>query len=304
MVAQSEVGVGKFTVNPYMRDGRVLVSKVSPVDNLKESILKAVDLIGGFEKVIEKGDEILLKPNYNSADPPPASSEPDFVRAVIKLLYEHGAGKVILGESSMQGLTTRKVMEKTGTLEKVKETEVEVVFFDEGKWVRVNTGGKYLKTVSLPERALQANKVVYLCNMKTHFRADFSLSLKLGFGFVKGSQRLAFHLRHLKEKLVDLNLVLHPNLIIMDGRKCFITGGPFHGEVREPNVIIASGDRVAIDVEAIKIIESFPDAKLQDDPWSYTQIRRAAQLGLGVRSENEYEVVKASAEVKTVERIE
>jgi uncharacterized protein (DUF362 family) len=110
----------------------------------------------------------------------------------------------------------------------------------------------------------------------------------LAFGFVKGSERLAFHLSHLKEKIVDLNMAVHPNLIIMDGRKCFITGGPFHGEVREPNVILASGDRVAIDVEAIKIIESYPDAKLQDNPWSYTQIRHAVELELGARNEREY----------------
>lgn len=290
------VGIGKLKVNPYTRDGKVLVSKVGNIQNLRESILKAVGLIGGFSRVVEKGDEILLKPNYNSADPPPASSDPEFVRAVIELLYEYGAGKVILGESSMQGLTTRKVMEKTGTLEKVRDTGAELVFFDEGKWVEVDIGGKYLKTASLPERALQLDKVIYCCNMKTHFRADFSLSLKLAFGFVKGSERLAFHLSHLKEKIVDLNLVVHPNLIIMDGRKCFITGGPFHGEVREPNIILASGDRVAIDVEAIKTIESFEGAKLKDDPWSYTQIRRAVELGLGVKNEQEYEVITERVE--------
>jgi uncharacterized protein (DUF362 family) len=127
--------------------------------------------------------------------------------------------------------------------------------------------------------------------MKTHFRADFSLSLKLAFGFTKGSERMGFHLSHLKEKLVDLNLVVHPNLIILDGRKCFITGGPFHGDVREPNVILASGDRVAMDVESIKIIESFDGAKLTESPWSYAQIRRAVSLGLGVKSEQEYTVL-------------
>lgn len=287
----SPKGIGKSKVNPYTKGGEVLVSKVGSTTNLKQGIQKAVDLIGGFNKVIEKGDEVLLKPNYNSADPPPASNDPEFLRTVIELLFEHGAGKVVLGESSMQGLTTRKVLEKTGTLEKVKATGAELVFFDEGKWVEVDVGGKYLKTASLPERACQAEKVVYCCNIKTHFRADFSLSLKLAFGFVKGSERLAFHLRHLKEKIVDLNLVVHPNLIIMDGRKCFITGGPFHGEVREPNVILASGDRVAVDVEAIKTIESFEGAKLKDDPWSYVQIRGAVELGLGVKNEREYEVV-------------
>lgn len=284
------ISIGRLTRNPYKKDGKALVSKVTCTSNLKDNILKAVDLIGGFGKAVEKGDTILLKPNYNSADPPPASSEPEFVRAVIELLYAHGAGNVILGESSMQGLTTRKVMEKTGTLEKVKDTGAELVFFDEGKWVKADVSGKYLKFASLPERALQVSKVVYCCNVKTHFRADFSLSLKLAFGFVKGSERLAFHLRHLKEKIVDLNLVVHPNLIIMDGRKCFMTGGPFHGEVREPNFVLASGDRIAMDVEAIKIIESYEGAKLKDDPWSYMQIRRAVELGLGAKSEQEYAV--------------
>ena len=287
-------GIGHARETPFKSNGKVLVSKIAVTDDLKASIFKAVDLIGGFAKVIEKGDTVLLKPNYNSADPPPASSEPEFVRTAIELLYEQGAGKVILGESSMQTLSTRHVMQETGTLARVKDTGAETVFFDEQKWVKVNVGGQYLSSVSLPERAMEADKVVYLCNLKTHFRADFSLSLKLAFGFVKQSERLAFHLRHLKEKLVDVNLVVHPDLIIADGRKCFITGGPFRGEVREPNVILASGDRVALDVEAIKIIAGFEGSKLKDNPWSYTQIRRAAELGLGVRNEQEYSVVLAT----------
>jgi len=294
-LSRSAHGIGEFRTNPYQKDGKALVSKVRHGANLKESILHAIDLIGGFNKVIEEGDEVLLKPNYNSADPPPASSDPEFVKAVIELLHEHGAGKVVLGESSMQGLTTRKIMAKTHTLETVKDTGVEEVFFDEGKWVKVNVGGEFLKKVSLAERATQAKKLVYCCNMKTHFRADFSLSLKLAFGFVKGSERMGFHLSHLKEKIVDLNLVVFPNLIILDGRKCFITGGPFKGEVREPEMILASGDRVAIDVEAIKVIRSFEGTKLKDNPWSYTQIHRAVELGLGVRNDQEYEVVPAES---------
>jgi len=284
-------GIGKSTVNPYQKDGKILLSKVASTGNLKEDILQSVNLIGGFQKVTEKGDDVLLKPNYNSADPPPASSDPDFLKAVVELLFEHGAEKVVVGESSMQATSTRKVMEKAGALAKLQDTGAEVVFFDEGKWVKVNVGGKYLKAASLAERALQADKLIYSCCMKTHFRADFSLSLKLAFGFTKRSERMAFHIRYLKEKLVDLNSVVHPNLIIMDGRKCFIAGGPFSGEVREPNVILVSGDRIAMDVEATKIIESFEGAKLKDDPWSYPQIHRAVELGLGVKGEKEYRIV-------------
>jgi len=271
----------------------VLVSKVRASEDLKETILKAVSIIGGFHKIVEKGDEILLKPNFNSSNSTPASSDPEFVKAVIELLYEHGANKVVLGESSMQLLSTSKVLEKTGMKAKAGEAGAEIVNFNREKFVKVRTGGRYLKAVGLPERALKAKKLVYTCCLKTHFRAKFTMSLKLAMGFIKRRERLAFHVRNMGEKIADLNLVVHPNLIIMDARKCFIAGGPFTGELRYPGFVLASGDRVAIDVEGIKIIESFEGSSLKDDPWSYRQIRRAVELGLGVKSEQDYEVISA-----------
>jgi uncharacterized protein (DUF362 family) len=289
----ADVGIGRIRENLFRKGGKVLVSKVPNANgqDLKGNILKAVDLLGGFSKVIEKGDEILLKPNLNTGDAPPGSSDPDFVKAVIELLYEHGASKVVLGESSMFSLSTHKVLEDTGMLKKAEEAGAEVESFDEGKWVKVSTGGEYLGTVSLPERALEAKKLVYVCCMKTHRWAKFTLSLKLAVGFMKPSERMLLHARNLEEKIADLNLVVHPSLIIMDGRKCFISGGPACGELRKPNVVLASEDRIATDVEAIKVIENFEGSNLKADPWNYTQIRRAVELGIGVKSEQDYKTI-------------
>jgi len=283
--------VGKPLSNPFVEEDKPLISKIEARENPKQSILKAVDAIGGFSRVIKEGDKVLVKPNYNSADTPPASTEPQFLKAIVELLFAHGAGKVVVGESSWQMLKTRKALDETGTLAVLDGTGAEVAFFDEGNFVKVDVGGEYLKHVNLTEQAMGFDKLIYSCCMKTHFRADFSLSLKLPFGFTKKSDRIEFHLRHLKEKLVDLNLVVQPNLIVMDGRKCFISGGPFSGEVREPNLVLASGDRVAMDVEAIKVIAGFEGSSLIGDPWSYRQIQRATALGLGVRNEKEYSVV-------------
>jgi len=283
--------IGMVMPNPFRENGKVLVSKVAASPNVKDSILRSVNLIGGFERIVEKGDEILLKPNFNTADPPPASSDPEFVKAVIELLYEHGAAKVVLGESSMVSLSTRKVLEETGMIVEAEEAGAEVVVFDEGKWIEASTGGKYLEKVSLPEMALKAKKLVYVCCMKTHRSAKFTLSLKLAVGFMRPSERVSLHMRNLEEKIADLNLVVNPNLIIMDGRKCFIRGGPASGELRNPGVVLASGDRIAMDVEALKVIERFEGSSLTANPWSYTQIRRVVELGLSIKSEQEYEVV-------------
>jgi uncharacterized protein (DUF362 family) len=284
-------GIGRARNNQFMEDRKILVSKVPAVNDLKRDILKSVDLIGGFGRVVGDGDEVWLKPNFNTGDTPPGSSDPDFVKAVIELLYEQGAGKVIVGESSMMSAATRRVFEETGMLEKAENAEAEVVFFDEGKWVKVTIGGKYLGTVSLPEEALEAKKLIYVCCMKTHRWAKFTMSLKLAVGFMKPSERMRLHVGKIQEKIADLNLIVHPDMVIMDGRKCFIKGGPACGELRNPKVVMASGDRIAVDVEAIKEIQSYQGTSLTENPWSYPQIRRAAGLGLGARTDDEYRVV-------------
>ncbi|MEM4704284.1 MAG: DUF362 domain-containing protein, partial [Candidatus Bathyarchaeia archaeon] len=231
-----KLGVGKAAKNIFVKENRALVSKVATTADVKADILRSVNLIGGLEKLITKGDEIWVKPNFNTGDAPPGSSDPDFVKAVIELLYDYGASKVVVGESSMVKTSTRKVFEETGMMEKAKEAGAEIVFFDEERWKKVNTGGSYLKNVSVPEPALKAQKLVYVCCMKTHRWAKFTLSLKLAVGFMKPSERLMLHARHLEEKIADLNLVVHPDLVIMDGRTCFISGGPACGERRFPNV--------------------------------------------------------------------
>ncbi len=291
VLSSAKARIGMAVANPFKKDGRALVGRVTKFNSSKEAILRSVNLIGGFDKVIQPGDEVLLKPNFNTADPPPGSSDPEFVKAIIELLYERGAKKVVLGESSMFRLSTRNVLKETGMLKEAEEVGAEVAIFDEGTWRKVATGGMYLRNVSLPEIALESKKVVYTCCMKTHRSAKFTFSLKLAVGFMKPSERIRLHMRRLEEKVSDLNLVVKPHLIIMDGRKCFISGGPATGELRNPGLVLASGDRVALDVEALKTVAAFEGSSLRNDPWSYTQVRRAVELGLGARNRQEYEVV-------------
>ena len=278
--------------NIFTNEGKALVSKLRCDGDLRQNIGQAVAAIGGFERLVEPGDTILIKPNFNTADPPPASSDPQFVKAVIELLYEHGAGKVVVGESSTFMLSTRDVLRQTGMLQAAEEAGAEVVIFDEGEWVTVEIGARYLKKVALARAGLEVEKIVYVCCLKTHRFADFTMSLKLAMGFVRRRDRVGMHLRRLREKLAELNLAITPDLIIMDGRRCFIAGGPDKGELREPNLILASGDRIAIDVEALKVIQSYPGHSLKKGPWELTMIRRAVELGLGAMSEAEYRVIQ------------
>lgn len=46
--------------NPYVRDGLALVSKVRVTEDLKADIARAVELIGGFEKILNGDESVLL----------------------------------------------------------------------------------------------------------------------------------------------------------------------------------------------------------------------------------------------------
>jgi hypothetical protein len=56
-------------------------------------------------------------------------------------------------------------------------------------------------------------------------------------------------------------------------------------------MILASGDRIAIDVEGLRIIQGYPGNSLKKDPWELTMIQRAVALGLGATSDSAYEVI-------------
>ncbi|MBI2861220.1 MAG: DUF362 domain-containing protein [Chloroflexi bacterium] len=231
-----------------------------------------------------------MKPNLNTADPPPASSDPLFVKATIELLYEHGASKVVLGESSMLGLSTGEVLTKTGMLDAAREAGADVLVFDE--WVDTEVNGRYLKKVGVAKAALNAHKIVYAACLKTHRLAEFTSSLKIAVDFVRPRDRIGFHLSRLCEKVAELNTVFAPDLILVDARKCFISGGPSAGIYREPGLILASGDRIAVDVEGLRILKGYTGNSLNKDVWQMSQIRRAIDLGIGAKSQDGYLLVE------------
>lgn len=243
-----------------------LVCKVEVEHNLKESVKEAVRGVGGFEDVIRAGDKVLLKPNFNTADPFPASSDLEFLRAVVEIVHDAGAGEIILGDSSTLAARTRKVMEKLDifSLEKL-EPRVRIINFDEHEWVKKDIpGGKYLKSVSVPRILDEVDRLILLPCLKTHYICKYTGALKLSVGFMRKRQRVRLHIKETEEQVAELNKIINPDLIIMDARKCFITKGPMDGEVREPNLILASKNRVAIDTEGVNIIKSYPGNSLDD----------------------------------------
>jgi len=270
--------------NPWGRNGKVLVARVMAGGDIRASIDRTIALLGSLEQGMGNGDRVLLKPNFNSQDPFPASTDLMFLRAAVELLLAAGA-KVTIGESA-GGIwrPTRTVFRKVGMFELARHLGVELIAFEDrpDDWVNVKVNGDYLSSVPMPRSAYEADKIVYLPCMKTHNLARFSGALKLAMGLIHPGERRALHSRNLEQKVAEINLAVQPDLIIVDGRKAFVSGGPNKGELVEPGIIMASGDLVAIDIEALKILGSYKaNNRLPPNPCDSPQIAIALRHGLG-----------------------
>jgi uncharacterized protein (DUF362 family) len=244
-----------------------------------------------LEQAIGNGDRVLLKPNFNSQDQYPGSTDLGFLRATVELLLEAGA-KVTIGESS-GGVwrPTRTVFRKVGLFELARYLEVDLIAFDDkpDDWVKVKVNGDYLTSVAMPRSAYEADKIVYVPCVRTHTLTRFSGALKLTVGFMHPGERRALHMRNLEQKVAEINLAWQPDLILVDGRRSFVSGGPSKGELAEPGVIMASGDVVAIDLEALTILGSYKaNNRLLPNPYDSPQIATALRHGLGSK---EYKLI-------------
>ena len=290
--------------NVFTQDGLALVAKVSTVErDLKSAVKEAVELIGGVRRALKPTDRVLLKANFNSDDPYPASTDLAFLTAVVELLREEGIKNLTLGErSGWPWMPTAKVLKAMGVYEAAQKLDLPVVDFDGGPWMDVLLGpqAKWWKKAGYHKSLKDYDKIVYLPCLKHHFLATFTMSLKLTVGMVHPVDMQYMHADYdqgktdepMYLKMIELSLPVGPDLIIIDGRKSFVTGGPDNGDVVEPNVILASGDRIAVDVEGIKILQTYPrDNLIQAPVWEMPLIRRAVELGLGAKSEADYRVV-------------
>lgn len=165
-----------------------------------------------------------------------------------------------------------------------EELAIKLINFDEGEWVSVPINGVHLKAVLLAKAALDSDKIIYLPNLKTHAFARFSMGLKFSVGLTGPFSRRMLHDEHLEEKVVEINLAVKPALIILDARKCLVTGGPARGRRKKAHLIFASSDLVALDVEALKILMSFKTKNQLDMPiWKLPQIATAKNWALARR---------------------
>jgi len=289
------------------------VPKISFVkaQNRRDGVQRAVNLLKPGDL---RGARVLVKPNFNTADPSPASTHPDTIRAVMEAVKDSGATQITLGERSGFGgqgrQPAKQIMATLGVLDMAKEMGFEALDFDDldmDGWRKVDfEGSHWPEGFSVPRLLSEVDAVVSTCNLKTHFLGHFTLSLKLAVGLVAlqlpdGSRNYMGDLHagpgaqspHLRSMVAEINTAYEPKLIVMDGLVAFTTGGPSTGGLADTQVFLAGTDRVAMDAVGVALLRRWgttPEVS-QGPIFQQEQIARAVELGLGVSSPGEIELV-------------
>ena len=276
-------------------------------------------LLNKFDLGSYSGKQVALKANFNSADPFPASTHIDTLRAIMETLKAAGSGGITLAERSGMG-DTEQVLEEMGVLSLSQELGFNTVVLDDvGKdgWVKFDRGKTHwLNGFYLAKVFQDADKIVQTCCLKTHrFGGHFTLSLKNSVGLVakKAPEGMYDYMWELhgspfqRQMIAEINSHYNVDLVLMDGIKAFVTGGPDKGKEVEPDLLLASKDRVAIDAVGVAILKMYgAKGKVGEAAvFEQDQLKRAVELGLGVNSPDQIRLTPLNSESRAdVARIE
>jgi uncharacterized protein (DUF362 family) len=286
---------------PPPQNGDMPVTKVSLVQtpDRTKGVPKAIALL---QSNPIQGKAVVLKPNFNTADPAPGSTHNDTLRALVSKLKDMGATKITLAERCGPMISTREVMQQKGTFELAKEMGFDVVNLEElgpDGWVLVQPRDSHWKDGFLfPRIYREAESIVQTCCLKTHaYGGHFTMSLKNAVGMVAGKGHPYMTQLHtslnIRQMIAEINTAYTPDLIVLDGVDAFVKGGPDKGTRVQANVILAGNDRVAIDAAGVAILRHLGTTNdvSKGRIFEQDQIVRAVELGLGVKSPSQIELV-------------
>jgi uncharacterized protein (DUF362 family) len=221
-----------------------------------------------------RGDRVLIKPVCNSGNTYPATTDPAALRAMIGLLRERGAGRVIvadmsgaqfvrLGPDSLWG-STRELMRRNRMAQAAEAAGAEVHAFEEQGWDAFfeespTATGSWSGPILLPKLLDEIDHVVLMPRVARHVLTGTTLGLKAAVGWWRHDTRLEYHrdAATLPEKTADANSVPtlreKQRLVVTSATRVLTTFGPDEGRIADPEtgLVLASPSVVAHDMAAL-----------------------------------------------------
>ncbi len=223
---------------------------------------------------LSRGDRVFIKVAANSGGRYPATTSQWALRAMIPLLFEKGAGKVIVGDKAgvehvlrlpdKEYGSTRDLLTRNGLHTAGVESGAEVHYFEEAGYdaffgERPENGGNWKNELMLPNIVNEVDHIVLLPRVSRHVLTGCTHGLKSAVGWLRDDTRLELHrdARTLLEKCAEINnlktLRERVRLSLSVATKVQTTFGPDTGFPAEPDpgLIFGSESIFAHDMAAL-----------------------------------------------------
>jgi len=236
----------------------------------------ALAALGGIERFVRSGDDVIIKPNICVDYHPPeyaATTNPTVVATLVTLCLGAGARRVRVMDTPFGG-TPESAYAVTGIEEAVRAAGGEMEVMSPVKFTEFPIPeGRDITAWEVYRDVLEADALINVPIAKHHSLARLSLGCKNLMGVIADPPQ--FH-RNLGQRVADLASLVRPTLTVVDAVRILIAHGPTGGslnDVQQTNTIIASHDIVAADAWAATLFGlTGPDIGY---------VRAAAEMGLG-----------------------
>ena len=271
----------------------VAVLKTSPETVLDD--YKVLMDMAGYKSYLPEQHDTLLKLNLSWTKFFPACSTPPWqFEGVVRTLTQDGwdPSRLIPVENKTVVTNPRLGARNNKWLPVLEKYGLTFVPLPEVEWIKYEFKTPLLKLheifpegIEIPKMFVGKN-VIHLPTVKTHGHSTTTGAIKNAFGGLLKEARHYAH-KYIHEVLVDLLIMqkeLHPGVFaVMDGTVCGDGAGPRTMDPKVKGYILASGDSVAIDAVAAKMMGF--------DPMAIDYIRMATEMGLGCGDIGEIEIV-------------
>ena len=167
---------------------------------------KAIELMGGMEQFVKKGQTVVVKPNIGWPRVPEvgANTNPLLVKTIVESCWAAGARRVYVFDNVVTPTVSnaRNCYQLSGIEEAAKAARAVVVPVDNFSYREVRIpGGKILKTADVHSLILDCDVFINVPVLKHHSSTHLTIAMKNLMGVVKN--RMAYHLTGLDQCIAD-----------------------------------------------------------------------------------------------------
>jgi uncharacterized protein (DUF362 family) len=228
-------------------------------DSPYEITKRAIAEIGGMGKIIARNDVVMIKPNigWNRTVEQAACTNPEVLRALIELVFNAGAKKVIVMDKTCH--TAGDCYARSGIEAMAKGAGAEVRYCDDNRLATHDFKGETLSKWPVFRDFLEVDKFINVPILKHHGSAGLTIAMKNLYGIL-GGNRGKLH-RDMGENIADLARGFTSHLVLVDAYRVLMRNGPVGGRLSDVELrrtVIASTRIMHADVAAAVLFGADP----------------------------------------------